>query len=148
MAKSSKPDAPIVLPEIHLHLDIPGELAVISAATNPGAALGDLLGRLAQSMFANGYAVGAAAMAEAAARCLPKLKKLRGASPVAVTMKMPAELTAALVRLAEPGPAAAAPVVNVSVSPTPVTIDNHVEVPSRRVIARQLGDGVVEMTPQ
>jgi hypothetical protein len=145
----AKPSKPIVLPEIHLHIDIPGELAVISAAKNPCAALGDLLGRLAQGMFANGYAAGATAMAEVAARSLPKLKKLRGARPVAVTLAMPVELTAALARLAEPAPTpptAPAPIINVS--PTPVTIQNTVEVPSRTVLATPRADGSVLMVPQ
>jgi lambda family phage portal protein len=45
-------------------------------------------------------------------------------------------------------PQQAAPAVNVNVSPTPVTIDNTVEVPARTVIARPNKDGSVTMTPQ
>jgi len=45
-------------------------------------------------------------------------------------------------------PQQAAPAVNVNVSPTPVTIENTVEVPSRTVKAVPQRDGSVLMTPQ
>ena len=143
------PVKPVALPEIHLHVDFVKELAAISAAVDPPAALADLLGRVARTVFAGGFSAGATAMAEVALRRLPKLKKLRGAKAAAITLMMPAELTAALARLAEPAPTApTAPAPIISVLPTPVTIQNTVEVPARTVLATPRGDGSVLMVPQ
>ena len=143
------PAKPVALPEIHLHGDFVGELAAISAAANPPVALANFIGRVAHLMFTNGYSSGSTAMAEAAVTILPKLKSRRRAKTLAVTMEMPPELSRALARLAEPAPtapAAQAPVINVL--PTPVTIQNTVEVPARTVLATPRGDGSVLMTPQ
>ena len=143
------PVKPVALPEIHLHVDFVGELAAISAAVNPPMALAGFIGRVAQAMFANGYSSGAVAMAEAAVTILPKLKSRRGAKTLAVTMEMPAELSRALARLAEPAPTApTAPAPIINVLPTPVTIQNTVEVPARTVLATPRGDGSVLMVPQ
>lgn len=43
---------------------------------------------------------------------------------------------------------AQAPVVNVSVNPTPVTVENNIEIPQRPVVAKDMGNGTVVLTPE
>jgi hypothetical protein len=151
MAKpaSAKPTTSPQVQQIHINVDIAAELAAIAHAKNPADQLQDLVLRAASASYGAATAVTAKAMAAAFEQQIGPMTWRAGFEAgrrnKTYTFELPAELSAALRRLAD-APAPAAPVVHVAAPE--VHIDNHVEVPSRRVIARQLGDGVVEMVPQ
>jgi hypothetical protein len=151
MAKPTpaKPTTPPQVQQIHINVDIAAELAAIAHAKSPADQLQDLVLRAASASYGAATAVTAQAMAAAFEQQIGPMTWRAGFEAgrrnKTHTFELPAELSRALTKLAD-APAPAAPVVHVA-APV-VNVANEVIVPSRKVIARQLGDGAVEMTPQ
>jgi hypothetical protein len=154
MAKSSKPApaAPAPRQDITVHLDLPSELAAIAHAKNPAEQLWNLVGRATASAFAAGQRNGMETLLATVERDIaPAMWRggfEQGRRSKTFTFELPPELSRALTKLADAPAQAAAPAPIINVSPTPVTIQNTVEVPSRPVLATPRADGSVLMVPQ
>ena len=148
MAKTSTPQ-PAPVQHININLDTAAELAGIAHAASPADRLQDLVLRVGSASYGAATAATMQAMAAVFEQefgpVMWRAGFQAGQRSKKNTFELPAELSAALRRLADT-PAQPAPVVNVA-APV-VNIANEVIVPSRTVIATPRGDGSVLMVPQ